>query len=54
MSGSALNEAVRRELPVAFRSDPALIAGIELHGRNTIIRNNWQADLERIREELKP
>ena len=38
--------------PLTFRSDPALIAGIELHSRNTIVRNNWRADLERIREEL--
>jgi F-type H+-transporting ATPase subunit b len=40
------------ELSLTFRSDPALIAGIELHSRNTIVRNNWQADLGRIREEL--
>ena len=35
-----------------FRVDPALIAGIELHGRNTIVRNSWRADLDRIRKEL--
>jgi hypothetical protein len=29
-----------------------LIAGIEVHGRNTIVRNNWRADLDRIGEEL--
>jgi F-type H+-transporting ATPase subunit b len=40
------------EPPLTFRSDPALIAGIEIHGRNIIVRNNWQADLGRIREEL--
>ncbi len=37
---------------VAFRTDPGLIAGIEVRARNTTIRNNWQADLARIREEL--
>lgn len=37
---------------IAFRTDPRLIAGIEVHARNTVIRNNWQADLARIREEL--
>ena len=48
----ALNEAFRRELSVAFRSDPAIIAGVELKGRNAIIRNSWRADLDRIRQEL--
>jgi F-type H+-transporting ATPase subunit b len=50
--GAALNEAVGRELSIAFRSDPAIIAGIELRGKNTIIRNSWRADLDRIRREL--
>lgn len=48
----ALKAAFGSELRCAFRTDPALIAGIELHSRNTIIRNSWQADLDRIREEL--
>jgi F-type H+-transporting ATPase subunit b len=50
--GAALNEAFSRELSIAFRSDPAIIAGIELRGKNTIIRNSWRADLDRIRREL--
>lgn len=50
--GAALNEAFGREISVAFRSDPAIIAGIELKGKNTIIRNSWRADLVRIRQEL--
>jgi F-type H+-transporting ATPase subunit b len=48
----ALKEAFGRELPVAFRSDPAIINGIELIGQNVIIRNSWRADLDRIRLEL--
>ena len=48
----ALHGALGVDLPLAFRSEPALIAGIELRGRNTVLRNNWQADLGRIREEL--
>ena len=40
------------ELPFAFRTDPACIAGIELHSPNTIMRNSWRADLDRIRKEL--
>jgi F-type H+-transporting ATPase subunit b len=49
---AALWKAVGRELPVTFRSDPAIISGIELIGRNVIIRNSWRADLDRIRLEL--
>lgn len=49
---SALKEAFGLDLPFAFRSDPAVIAGIELKGWNAIISNSWRADLERIRQEL--
>ena len=48
----ALREAFGLELPLAFRSDAAIISGIELKGRNAIIRNSWRADLDRIRQEL--
>ena len=48
----ALKQAFGEELPLAFRSDPGLLAGIELQGHNVILRNNWRADLGRIREEL--
>jgi F-type H+-transporting ATPase subunit b len=37
---------------LVFHSDPAVIAGIELHSHHTVIRNSWRNDLERIREEL--
>lgn len=47
-----LEQAADTDVALEFRSDPALIAGIEVHARNTIIRNSWQADLARIREEL--
>lgn len=49
---SALEEALGSEPPLEFRCDPALIAGIDLHGRGTIVRNSWRADLDQIREEL--
>jgi F-type H+-transporting ATPase subunit b len=49
---SALKEAFGFELPLSFRNDPALRAGVDLHGHNVIIRNSWHADLDRIREEL--
>jgi F-type H+-transporting ATPase subunit b len=48
----ALHEVLGSEPPIAFRSDPAVIAGIELHGRTTIVRNSWRADLDRILEDL--
>ena len=49
--GDAL-KAAGLELPLVFRSDPAVIAGIELHSPNMIVRNSWRADLDRIRKEL--
>ena len=49
---SALQAALGANVPLSFKSDAGLIAGIELNGRNTILRNSWRADLERIREEL--
>ena len=35
-----------------FRTDPALIAGIELTSRDIVLRNSWREDLRTIREEL--
>lgn len=50
---SAIEEAFAGRRAFAFRSDPAVIAGIELHSRHAVIRNSWQGDLERIHKELK-
>lgn len=50
--GRALKDALGVEPPLAFRSDAAIVGGLELHGQGTIIRNSWSADLERIRQEL--
>jgi F-type H+-transporting ATPase subunit b len=50
--GNALKAALGLELPFELRTDPALIAGIELHSRNIIVRNSWRGDLDRIRQEL--
>lgn len=47
-----LNGVFGSETSFRFRVDPALIAGIEVHSRNMIVRNNWRADLDRIGEEL--
>jgi F-type H+-transporting ATPase subunit b len=48
----AVREALGSNPTLAFRSDPAVIAGIELHSRHAVIRNSWRNDLEHIREEL--
>jgi F-type H+-transporting ATPase subunit b len=48
----AIADALGGKLPLAFRSDPAVIAGIELHSRHAVVRNSWRNDLERIHEEL--
>lgn len=37
---------------LTFRTDPALLAGIELHGPDFILRNSWRADLDRIAASL--
>lgn len=49
---AALEQAFGTGLSLAFHGDPTLLAGVELHGRNAILRNSWRADLNRIREEL--
>jgi F-type H+-transporting ATPase subunit b len=49
---AVLKHVFGRELPVALRSDPAIIDGIELIGQTAIVRNSWRADLDRIRLEL--
>jgi F-type H+-transporting ATPase subunit b len=38
---------------VAFRTDPSLVAGVELRSPHAVVRTSWGNDLERIREELK-
>ena len=48
----ALERALGTSPTFEFRTDAALIAGIELHSRNTIVRNSWRADLDRIGKEL--
>ena len=37
---------------LTFRTDPALIAGIELHGPHVTLRNSWRADLDRIAQAM--
>jgi F-type H+-transporting ATPase subunit b len=37
---------------IAFRTDPALIAGLELHGPHLVVSNSWRADLTQILTDL--
>ena len=48
----AIGRALGAHPLMEFRVDPTLAAGIELHCRNMIVRNNWRADLDRIAEDL--
>jgi len=48
----AIHAALGSEPPMRLSCDSNLIAGFEIRGRNVIVRNNWQADLEVIRKEL--
>lgn len=48
----AIAQALGGGPALVFRTDPAVIAGIELHSRHAVIRNSWRGDLDRIREEL--
>ncbi len=37
---------------ISFKVDPALIAGLELHGPQLVINNSWRADLANILADL--
>ncbi len=49
--------SARRSAPrpqIVFKVDPALIAGLELHGPHFTVGNSWRADLTRILADLTP
>ena len=48
-----IEQAFGAQPRLAFRTDPALIAGIELHGPHFVVANSWRADLEQIMHSLK-
>jgi F-type H+-transporting ATPase subunit b len=37
---------------IAFKTDPALIIGLELRGQHLLVSNSWRADLSKILAEL--
>ena len=47
-----IGEAFGAHPQIAFKADPALIAGLELHGPHLVVSNSWRADLTRILAEL--
>lgn len=49
---SALEQAFGKPLKLEFRSDPDVIAGIELQSPHASVRSSWREDFERIRREL--
>lgn len=40
--------ALGDDVPIVFRTDPGLIAGLELRGPHLLVSNSWRADLARI------
>jgi F-type H+-transporting ATPase subunit b len=48
----ALEQAFGAPLTLAFRSDPTVLAGVELHCRHSSIRCSWREDLDRVSKEL--
>jgi F-type H+-transporting ATPase subunit b len=45
-------EAFGAHPQIAFKADPALIAGLELHGPHFVVNNSWRADLTKIVADL--
>lgn len=37
---------------IIFKTDPTLIAGLELHGPHLVVANSWRADLKRILADM--
>jgi F-type H+-transporting ATPase subunit b len=50
---AALSAALGTPADLRFRTDPALIAGHELHSPHFTLRNSWAADLDLIAATLK-
>jgi F-type H+-transporting ATPase subunit b len=47
-----IGEAFGAHPQIAFKADPALIAGLELRGSHLVVSNSWRADLTRILTDL--
>lgn len=49
---ASINKAIGGAPQIGFKTDPALIAGIELRGDHLIVDSSWRADLALIRSSL--
>lgn len=49
-----LSERLGDRIAVAFQTDPALIAGVELHLPHAVLHFSWQSALQSIRSEMAP
>ncbi|HEY8031356.1 MAG TPA: ATPase [Methylocella sp.] len=47
-----IGEAFGARPQIVFKTDPALIAGLELHGPHLDVNNSWRADLTQILADL--
>jgi len=47
-----IGKALGSHPQIAFKADPGLIAGLELHGSHLVVRNSWRADLTQILADL--
>jgi F-type H+-transporting ATPase subunit b len=47
-----IGEAFGAHPVIAFKTDPGLIAGLELHGPHLLVSNSWRADLSQILVDL--
>ena len=51
-TGKLIGEAFGAHPPIAFKADPALIAGLELRGPHLVVSNSWRADLAQILADI--
>jgi len=51
-SQTLICEAFGARPQITFKVDPALIAGLELHGPHLVVANSWRADLTKILADL--
>ena len=51
-ASAAIGEAFGAPVRLTFRTDPALVAGIELRGPHVALTNSWRADLDKILKTL--
>lgn len=50
--GKLISDAFGTNLPIVFKVDPALIAGLELRGPHLVVTNSWRADLAKILADI--